>query len=879
MNQALSLLLPQPSLGLNPEDYFWATWREHVPLACPEAESFDQEVAIAKLRKAKTSKSKRWHWEQAEIPLRMTKPEAQFWLEAIAYSDRASRLKDMVNHLQSCSFTGEVEEPNLSCSWHYPIVALPLYYLDPIEVFLPALAKVSRYEMTGLMDGFRHYVLPYLSMVELNHLRQTFLAQVEQGIQQVSGQGAVTLGVWAGLQAYVESREAEDCSRWGNDHRKVLGLGSAELVQTHMQRLKLKLTNQDQVRAWLANTEFDGLDWVYESIQAIKNNQQTKDACAMFEVLAQVKCLEMAKYMLLLTLSSRVPHLAKDWLRENPDWAIAGLFPIAAGRSKLASLAMDWIQQLHLEGHGEIVEAIVEISEPTVVAKVQPILDVVRSKPVRSEEDLPEVFQKMRYSANQILVKDNQSRSDGFDLAVLPKIETAELSLPDSLVRDILLCAQRHYDQVPDLIKDFKEQISEECLDRFLWAMFQRDHHGQIEPYLINILGNLGRDSLAAKLIQCDSKYVLNHQVIEVLDLIATDFALQHIQRVKYAIVDSSGQVEAAESLRRVAEQRGISIKALEDGLVARLGFDRRGTRIFEFGSRRFMATLDPHLQVVLKDKAGKLRSNLPKPTQRDDTQESEAAIATWKDWKPAVQGEVKLQSARLERSMAAGVTWSWQGFQTNFLGQPLMKAIAKTLLWSGLDALGQVLSVFQLAEDGSLVDSQGEPIDTQGFERVCLTHPATLTRQERNLWGEIFSDYDIIQPFSQIGRPIEVGILNCNQQNIFTYEISNSTFSIALNDRFLKLGWRECHGWKGRVWRSYALELFGIVAIAACNRAKDYNNRSVNHWMFIPASKLDRTKDRGAVIDSDAAPMSLEYIPNKALSEVFYQLSSITRK
>jgi Domain of unknown function (DUF4132) len=881
MNQALSLLLPKPSLGLNPEDYFWATWREHVPLACPEAESFDQDVAIVKLRKAKTSKSKRWHWEQAEIPLKMTKPEAQFWLEAILYSDRTHRIKDMINHLQSRSFTGKVEELTLTCSWDDSIIALPLYYLDPIEAFLPALAgEMGHSDVTWLMNGFRRYVLPYLAIDELNHLRQVFREQSEQGIQCLQGRAAVTLGVWPGLQIHVESLRSEDCFRWGDEHRQVFGLDNADIVQIQMQRLHLKLINPDQVRAWLAHTEFRGLDWVCDSIKAIRGEKKAKDACAMFEVFAQVRCLEMPKHMLSLIVSSQVSGAAKEWLRKNPEWAIAGLLPIATGRSKLATLAMDWIQQLHLEGHGELVQAIVGASEPAVVEKIQPRLDLIHHMPVRSEEDLPEVFQKMRYACNHTLTKDEQSPLIWSNLAVLPKIETVEFSLPDSLIKDILLYAQKQYSATPDLIKDFKEQVSEESLDRFLWALFQQMHHIQISGYLINILGNLGSDSLVAKLIQYDPKYVMSRDVIGVLSLIATDVALQHIQRIKYAIADRTCQAQAEEHLDYIAKEQGISITILEDRLVPGLGFDAQNSRHFEFGRRRFTAMLDPHLQVVLKDEAGKLRSNLPKPTQKDDALIAQTAIADWKVWKPEVEREIKLQAVRLERSMARGLTWHWEAFRASFLERPLMNAIARTLLWTGMDTLGQVLSVFQLSEDSSLVGIEGEAVSPQGVEHICITHPATLTQTERSLWGEILSDYDIIQPFPQIGRPTEVGILKSDSQNVFTYETSNSTFLISLNDRFAKLGWQSCYGWKKNVWRNYCLELFGVVAIVVCDHAnRDYNNRVVNELMFIPIDRLDRTKGRMSSIRSDTAPLPLEHIPNQALSEVFYQLSLITRK
>jgi len=35
------------------------------------------------------------------------------------------------------------------------------------------------------------------------------------------------------------------------------------------------------------------------------------------------------------------------------------------------------------------------------------------------------------------------------------------------------------------------------------------------------------------------------------------------------------------------------------------------------------------------------------------------------------------------------------------------------------------------------------------------LIHPIELDKEKRNAWGTVLNDYEIIQPFAQMGRPV----------------------------------------------------------------------------------------------------------------------------
>lgn len=117
----------------------------------------------------------------------------------------------------------------------------------------------------------------------------------------------VYLGMHDEVKAFVESLPNPH-SNIRDPLEVIFGLGSAELLETHVRRLKILLTKPVHVRAWLAHTEYKALDWVRESILKAENKEQ---AVELFEILALVKASENALQMLTLMRSSKVPELAR----------------------------------------------------------------------------------------------------------------------------------------------------------------------------------------------------------------------------------------------------------------------------------------------------------------------------------------------------------------------------------------------------------------------------------------------------------------------------------------------------------------------------------------------------------------------------------------
>src|SRR5262249_48373170 len=79
---------------------------------------------------------------------------------------------------------------------------------------------------------------------------------------------------------------------------------------------------------------------------------------------------------------------------------------------------------------------------------------------------------------------------------------------------------------------------------------------------------------------------------------------------------------------------------------------------------------------------------------------------------------------------------------------------LVRLLLWGNYDADGDLLATFRVTEDRTFADVNDTMITPSG-DRVGVVHSLELTDEERGKWGEVFSDYEIIQPFPQLGRRI----------------------------------------------------------------------------------------------------------------------------
>jgi hypothetical protein len=91
---------------------------------------------------------------------------------------------------------------------------------------------------------------------------------------------------------------------------------------------------------------------------------------------------------------------------------------------------------------------------------------------------------------------------------------------------------------------------------------------------------------------------------------------------------------------------------------------------------------------------------------------------------------------------------WSVAEFTDLFVRHPLTWHVTRRLVWLS-DG-----TAFRVAEDRTLADVEDKALTLPGDARVSLAHPLHLAGA-LDAWAEVFADYEILQPFPQLGRPV----------------------------------------------------------------------------------------------------------------------------
>lgn len=208
----------------------------------------------------------------------------------------------------------------------------------------------------------------------------------------------------------------------------------------------------------------------------------------------------------------------------------------------------------------------------------------------------------------------------------------------------------------------------------------------------------------------------------------------------------------AKKHLEAAAAAKGMTLVQLGDQIVPDESPDGK---VLDYGNRHFTIELTGELTLTLRDAQGKVRSSLPKPGKRDNTQLVAAAQQVWDSDQRFVEAVSAVQSALLERAMNEQRCWSVPEFEQIFLRHSLMRNFAQRLIWNVGDSAHLTSNTFHVAADLSLSNAHYRPVEIPPDTFVTLVHPVYLSEDERLLWGEVLHDYEIIQPLQQIMRDI----------------------------------------------------------------------------------------------------------------------------
>ncbi|PWK82798.1 putative DNA-binding WGR domain protein [Lentzea atacamensis] len=304
-----------------------------------------------------------------------------------------------------------------------------------------------------------------------------------------------------------------------------------------------------------------------------------------------------------------------------------------------------------------------------------------------------------------------------------------------------------------------REALDPASLAAFAWAVFE--HWLQAggpskESWALSALGWFGNDETVRALSPLirnwpgESQHARAVAGLDVLADIGTEVALSHLNSIAEKVSFKGLKTRAQEKIAQIAAELGLSRDQLSDRLVPRLGLDDAATLVIDYGPRRFTVGFDEQLKPFVLDPDGKRRKDLPKPAAKDDQDKAPLEHRRFAALKKDVRTIAADQIQRLERAMVDQRTWTAEEFHTVLAAHPLLWHLVRRLVWITDEGLS-----FRLAEDRTLADAADDEITLPDNAVVRVAHPVSLQAEPR--WGEVFADYEILQPFPQLGRPVHL--------------------------------------------------------------------------------------------------------------------------
>ncbi|MEV5830343.1 DUF4132 domain-containing protein [Spirillospora sp. NPDC052242] len=304
------------------------------------------------------------------------------------------------------------------------------------------------------------------------------------------------------------------------------------------------------------------------------------------------------------------------------------------------------------------------------------------------------------------------------------------------------------------------EEVRAACdpasLAGFAWALFEKwlaEGAPPRDDWTLRALGLVGDDDTVRRLVPFVRTWPgegLHDRAVkglEVLVALGTPVALFHLHEMRRKGGKSGIREEARAKFSQVAARAQLTVDALSERIVPRYDLDADGGTTLDYGPRRFRVGFGDGLEPYVADGTGRPLKALPEPGAGDDPELAEAARRRF----TAMKAEVRTASThlvrRLEKAMVRRRTWTPDEFRTHFAEHPLVRRIARRLLWT---ADG---TPFRIAEDGTFADVRDDAFVLPGTAVVRLAHPAELGG-DLDAWARTFADYELDQPFRQLGRP-----------------------------------------------------------------------------------------------------------------------------
>ncbi|CCH31005.1 DUF4132 domain-containing protein [Actinosynnema sp. NPDC047251] len=475
-----------------------------------------------------------------------------------------------------------------------------------------------------------------------------------------------------------------------------------------------------------------GLDALPAVLHAVKGNPTPGHAELLMPFAEQRVAHLMADWLRLKT----VRPVASAWLRRHADDAARYLAPTAVGATGPARRAAE----AGLRVIPEQALAAAAAYGPEAAAAIDALVSLDPLHVLPAKLPVPGKWADANLLP-QVLVAGRQR--------ALPRTASAHV---------VMMLALSQPDAPYAGLDVVRELCDRQSLADFAWAAFERWRSVGMpakDGWALTALALLGDDDAArglAPLIKAwpgEAGHARAVAGLDVLAAIGTDAALIQLNGIALKSKFKGLKQRAQEKIAAVAAGRGLGAEQLADRLVPDFGLDDAATLTVDYGPRRFLVGFDEQLKPYVADADGKRRKDLPKPGAKDDPELAPAEHKRFAALKKDVRSVASDQIGRLETAMVMDRRWSAAEFRELFAGHPLLWHVVRRLVWT--TSTGQS---FRLAEDRTPATVEDDAFTLPDDAEVAIAHPLRLGA-ELAAWSEVFADYEILQPFPQLGRPV----------------------------------------------------------------------------------------------------------------------------
>ena len=483
-------------------------------------------------------------------------------------------------------------------------------------------------------------------------------------------------------------------------------------------------------------------------------------------------------------------------------------------------------------------------------------------------------------------VKAAPKLSSAVDPKKLPVLEPFDLEVTADVLR--ALASAKADAKFAAAVRNETTAESRDALGLALLAIWKdKEFHGRLS-WIMDAIAALGGDRSIMELASHVATWPKDgdtgrKRAIAAAGVLAnakTDTAILELMSLRQTAVVPSVLEATIMALNNAVANRKTTLSELFDVVTPTLGLDQNGTRTFDHAGHTYTVAFDDHFEPRLRDAAGDLK----------DLDEEPA----WNALASKLRDAVKVQTFRLEQDMITGRRWSVDGWTRLLRDHPLMVSFTRRLVWGVYDGDDALVTAFRTAEDRTLLTKDGDmkledlvakrrglrtgelegrsPSNDEGDERIGLVHPLQLSDADRAAWGESLADYEIIQPFPQIGRPIH-RVEEAEKSETYVKRYATTKFkSGVLRDVLVRGGWdRDSAFLRKEYERHYPS--FGVWAIATMEPGVQAGMATYDAYDQTIATIEFREKKGGG---KSRTPMTLAEVPLVPFSEAIRDIAEV---